>query len=175
MVVLEFIKTVSNIPKLDYELRLLNSKYNSLTIKDDNLRLIFNASLIQTEVDAVSNLVNNFVELCVREQIKLYISKQISPFIEDFTYKIISENMELGITQMGKTAEVLGFYCDRVEIPGKNRAVSLQDTLDSNSLTVTIEVLNYYLDNPQLYSDLSPFITTARIEGWIAEIQALLA
>jgi hypothetical protein len=47
--------------------------------------------------------------------------------------------------------------------------------LDANSLTVTIELLTYYIAHPELYADLNPFITAERLTTWKNMIIAKLS
>lgn len=75
----------------------------------------------------------------------------------------------------GKTLEVLGFFEERFTLLGKTRAVTIQGSLMTGSLTVTIEILNYLIANPSLYSDLNPFVTSARLTAWRDKIIAKLS
>jgi hypothetical protein len=163
---LELTKTIINIPKLDSELRDLNAKYVGISVKGDSLKIQFISPLTQEEVDEVSGHINSFVEVCIVEQLKEYVEKDIKPFIDNLLYQMQAENISMGITQAGKTADVLGFFCQKVLLPGKVREVSIKQTLDTNSLTVTYELLLYFIANPSQYSDLSPFITTDRLTDW---------
>lgn len=163
MYFLEFTKSIINLNKLEQELFALQSKYISLYSKGSYLQLKFSSSLSQEEVNAVSNLINNFVEISIVENLKEYVEKTIRPFIDNTLYQIQAENMALGITQAGKSADVLGFFMEQVTLPGKTRPVTIKGTLDTNSLNVTVELLTYYINNPSLYSDLTPFITVERL------------
>jgi hypothetical protein len=163
---LQFVKTVSNIPKFDIELRALNSKYLYLTLKGDDLQLFFNSSLSQAEVNAISGLVNNFVEIDIVSQLKDYVESSVKPFVNNALYRIQAENIAMGITQAGKTYEVVAFFTSDIVLPGKVRHISLDKALNTNSLTIAIEILDYYIANPSLYSDLSPFITVDRLTEW---------
>lgn len=174
MQVLEFTKKIENIQKLDTELRTLNTKYESLTIKDEYLQLMFTGSLVQEEINAISNLITNFVEIDATEQLRIYIETKVRPFIEDMTYQLKAENVMMGITQLGKTVEVLGFFNERIVPEGRTRAVSLKEALSDDSLYAVVEVLNYWILNTEEYSDLSPFITQAKLEELRAKIIAFL-
>jgi len=170
MYFLEFTKTVINVSKLEKELLTLNSKYVSLYLKGTYLQLKFSSSLTQTEVNDISYLINNFVEISVVEQLKDYVEKTIKPFVDDLLYQIQAENMSLGITQAGKSADVLGFFLQEVILPNKTRPINIKATLDTNSLNVTIELLTYFINNPELYSDLSPYVTVERLTSWRSQI-----
>jgi hypothetical protein len=169
-----FVKTVENTQKLDKELRALTSKYQYLTQKGEHLILTFEPALIQIEVNSVSSLVNNFVEVCIVSLLNEYMSSKVFPFISKMKTKILAENISMGITQLGKTADVLGFFCTPVLLPNCLHAVSLKQTLDEGSLTVTVQLLDHYIANPDLYSTLSPFITTTRLNSMKSEIVAFL-
>jgi hypothetical protein len=68
MYYLEFTKSIINLTKLEEELIQLNNKYVSLYAKGNNLQLKFSSSLTQEEVNAVSSLLNNFVEISILEE-----------------------------------------------------------------------------------------------------------
>jgi hypothetical protein len=173
MNILNFTKTIQNIQKLDKELRAnvtTKPTYSHLFIKGSNLEIHFSQNCTQAVIDATSSVVNNFVEISLKDTLKAYMETKVTPFIEDMLYEIQAENIEMGITQLGKTAEVVGFFAAQVTIPGVTRPISFKDTIDTKSLTVTIQILDYYLANPSEYSDLSPFITTERLTNWKAKI-----
>jgi hypothetical protein len=163
MYYIELTKGITNLNKLNTELRILNSKFVSLYSKGTYLQLAFSSQLTQPEVDAVSSAVNNFIEVSITEQLKQYVEKDIKPFVENLLFQTQAENIAMGITQLNKTADVLGFFEYQVVLPGKTKGVSLKGSLDTNSLTVTVQILNYYIETPSEYADLSPFITVARL------------
>lgn len=53
--------------------------------------------------------------------------------------------------------------------------VTIQGSLMTGSLTVTIEILNYLIANPSLYTDLNPFVTETRLTSWRDKVLAKLA
>lgn len=164
--IFEFTKSISNAGKLDRDLRVhntLGSLYNYITIKGDLVKIHFIQNLSQEQIDALSSFMSSFSNVSVYETLNNYLKSDISPFILELLLTIQAENIELGITQSGKTIEVLGFFEAPVTLPGKTRAISLKGTTDTNSLTASLELLGYYIQNPNLYSDLSPFITQARL------------
>jgi hypothetical protein len=160
---ISFIKTINNTQKLDTDLRALTIKYQYLTQKGDSLTLTFEPILTQNEVDSVSNLVNNFVEVCVVDLLRTYMETKVVPFIADMKYQMLAENISMGISQLGKTADVLGLFNTDIVLPGSTRPVTFKQTLDEGSLTVTVQLLQYFIDHPELYSDLSPFVTVDRL------------
>jgi len=174
MFTLQIVKQIINISKLDNELKLLNSKYLNLSTKGEELTFYFNETLIQEEIDNVYNLVNNFIEVDLAENLKIYVETEIKPFVDNLMYTIQAENIAMGITQAGKTFDVLGFFTEQIQLPNRTKKVSLKESMDSNSLTVTIELLFYFYNNPSLYIDLNPFITQERILKWLNSIKQKL-
>lgn len=177
MNILTFNKSIQNPSKLRRDLKAeatAGSLFNFVNIKGSQIEAHYTVNLNQTQIDAVSVLVNNFSDLSVYDTIYNYLGKEIDPFVVELLQRVRAENMEMGITQANKTLEVLGFMEDAIVVPGRTRAVSLAASLSTSSLTVTIELLNYYIANPELYSDLSPFITSARLTSLRDEIIAYL-
>lgn len=173
-----FTKDVTNFSKLDRELRenaTFGVLYNYCILKGNQLTIYFKQNLVQEQIDALSAFVSSFSNVSVRDTLENHLRSNIDPFVDLLMTQIRAKNIELGITQMNKTLEVLGFFGTQYTLPGKTRSVSLQDTLDTGSLTVTIEVLTYLISNPSLYSDLSPFVTVERLTEWKNKIIAKLS
>lgn len=173
-----FTKTVTNPSKLDRELKAnatFGSLYSFCNIKGDQLEIHFTANLIQSQIDALSAFIASFSNVSVYDTLYSHLKTNIDPFVEELLISIRAENIEMGITQAGKTLEVLGFFEDHVMLPGKTRGVTLQGSLTTGSLTVTIEILTYLIANPNLYTDLSPFVTAARLTQWRDKIIAKLS
>lgn len=176
--VFTFTKSVTNTTKLERELRAnanYGALYNFCTIKGDQLTVHFTANLNQTQIDELSAQVAAFSNVSVYDTLYSYLKNEIDPFVEQLLVQIRAENIEMGITQANKTTEVLGFFEAAWMLPGRTRAVSLQSSLDTGSLTVTVEILLYLIANPNLYSDLTPFITADRLTIWKDKILAELA
>jgi len=162
-------KEITNTEKLIREIKanvIIGSLYNYLNIKGNDVEVYFNRNLIQTEIDECTNLVNNFVNTSLYDYLYNYLKMSIDPFVDELLITIRAENIELGISQSNKTTEVLGFFEQQHMLPGRTRSVSLQGSLNTGSLTVTIEILNYLIANPNLYSDINPFVTTDRLTIW---------
>lgn len=172
---IQFNKQIINIPKLSAEITAVTNKYLYLTQKGDVLTITFSGLLTQGEIDSVSGVVNNFVEVSLVDNLEKYMSSKVEPFVKYIQNYMKAENLAMGITQAGKTYDVLAFINDQVQLPNKTRKVSIGNTLDSGSLTVTIELLNYYIANPSLYEDLAPFVTVDRLTEWKTKILAFLA
>lgn len=173
-----FTKVVTNMSKLDREIKLnatFGSLYSHINLKGDQVEIHFTANLNQTQIDALSAFIAAFSNVSVYDTLNAYLRSDIDPFVTDLLIRIRAENIELGITQAGKSLEVLGFFDQQWTLPGKTRSISLKSTLDTASLNVTIELLMYLIANPDLYSDLSPFVTATRLTEWKNKIIAKLS
>lgn len=169
MNILSFTKTIQNFTKLDRDLRSnvnYGSLYNFITIKGTDLEIHFTQNLNQGQIDAVSAYMATYSDISIFDNLVNYLGKNIDPFVDLLMRDMRAENIEMGITQANKTTEVLGFFEARVLLPNRTREVSLKGSIDTSSLTSTIEILTYYIANPSLYSDLYPFITADRLTVW---------
>ena len=164
-----FTKTVTNASKMDREIKA-NANYGNLfdylSLKGDQLEIHFKQNLNQSQIDELSSYIGSFSDVSIKDTLQNHLEGNIDPFVKDLMLQIRAENIEMGITQAGKTLEVLGFFEEHISLPGKTRAVTLQGSLSTGSLTVTIEILTYLIANPSLYSDLNPYVTSARLTEW---------
>lgn len=172
---LSFNKHIINIPKLDEELRSITNKYQYLLQKGDQLTLIFSSLLTQEEINSISSHVNNFVEVSLVDTLSVYMDTKVACFVRSMMYRIQAENIAMGITQEGKTYDVLSILCEPIQLPNKTRKVSIKQTIDTGSLTVTVQLIDYLINNPDLYQDLSPYITQDRLGEWKTLILTFLA
>lgn len=171
--IFNFNKTISNPSKLDRDLKN-NVEFGSLhlflNIKGSNITVHFSSNLNQNQIDALSSFISSYSDISVYDTLYSYLKSDVDPFVTDLLIRIRAENIEMGITQSNKTLEVLGFFEERFIIPGRVRAVSLQSSLQTGSLTVTLELLTYLIANPQLYSDINPYVTAERLDSWKSKI-----
>lgn len=107
--------------------------------------------------------------------ITAHLNRDVQPFIKKLMDDEAATNIELGITQLGKTVDVLGLIVERHTLPGKSKAISLKDTLDTGSLYASLEVLQYIRDNTSIYTGLTPFITDARLLAMKNKIETFLS
>lgn len=173
-----FSKLITNVTKLDRELKAnttFGSLYHFTNIKGDEVEIHFTANLTQLQIDALSTFISTFSNVSVYDTLYAHLKTNIDPFVEELLISIRAENIEMGITQANKTLEVLGFFEEHITLPSKTRSVTLQGSLMTGSLTVTIEILNHLIANPALYSDLNPFVTSARLTQWRDKIIAKLS
>jgi hypothetical protein len=169
MYTLEFTKVLQNPSKFHDDIKAhatLGAIYVCFTSKGDNLQISFSRNMTQGEVDACGILVRDYQPVSIVENLRTYMKSKIEPFIESLLLTIQAENIAMGISQSGRTSEVVGFFSEAHLLPGKTRKVSLKDSLDTNSLTVTIELFNHLILNPAIYADLAPYITQERLISW---------
>lgn len=177
MNILTFIRVVLNATKLERDLKAnatFGSLYNFMCVRGDELQLHFKQNLNQIQIDAVSAMINNYSDISVYDNLKTYLSTKIDPFVDSLLEDIRAKNMEMGITQAGKTTDVLGLFELPIMLPNKTRTVSFKGSLDTGSLTVTMEIATYLIAHPELYSDLAPFVTVERITEWRTKIYTYL-
>lgn len=175
---LSFTKSIQNLSKFGKELMEdteVGELIESFTVKGTAIEINFSESLNQTQIDYVTAFVNDFVEVDITADLKAYVESAIQPFVEDLLYRIQAENIEMGITAAGKTYETAAFFCSQVTLPGKVRSISIRDAIATNSLTVVIDILNYYIADETLYDDLAPYITQARLTQWRDEVIEFLS
>lgn len=173
---LTFIKTVTNFSKLETELKKepeSGSIYSYVTVKGNELSVYYKHNLSQIQIDAVSGVVNNFSNISALDEMYSYLGGVIDPFGEKLMRRIRAENILLGITQSGKTGEVLGFFNVKVKPNGTEVfPYSFEDAFESGSMYEIIKIIDYWLkeENVSQISHLSPFITPQRLNDWKLEI-----
>lgn len=167
---LEFDKTIKNITKLDKELKDLVSVYQSISSKGSDIALTFSRILTQPEIDLVSNKINTFVETDLVQYLQSSKVIPVNNWVQSFLQRITAENIAMGITQAGKTADMLGFYQLYTLLPGSTLPCTFKGSLDTGSLNVTIALIDYYVAHPEIYSSLTPFVTPDRITAWKIDI-----
>jgi hypothetical protein len=173
MNILFFVKVITNANKLDKDLRadaLVGALYSFLVIRGDSVELHFTANLNQSQIDYVSSFVANFSNASVVDSIIAKLGDDVDPFVDSLLREMRAENMAWGVTQLGKTADVLGVFCLPVPLPGRMYSLSLKQTLDTSTLNVTMEVLTYLIAHPELYPDMAPFISVDRLNLWKTKI-----
>ena len=63
-------------------------------------------------------------------------------FGKDVMKEFLRENIMMGITAAGKTAGVLGAFGEPLTLAGETRPVSFIQTIEANSLTVSVQLLD---------------------------------
>jgi hypothetical protein len=175
-----FTKLITNFSKFDSDIRLnpsFGSLYNFVNVRNDQVEIHFKQNLNQTQIDALSLFMSSFSNVSVVDTYKNYLGAEIDPFGKQMMLRIRAENISMGITQAGKTADCLGFFNHLVLLPGKVFPISFQMAFDSSSFYEVIALINYFLlpENQNLYSTLTPFVTAERLTAWRTEVIARLS
>jgi hypothetical protein len=152
----------SNLPEISH----INTINNTSEI-------FFLEELTEAEENILSVIVNNHVFATAPEQLAQYLSHNVFPFVNNLLITFAAENIALGITQAGKTADVLGLFQKPFDI-GASHLVSLKASLDTGSLYVARDVIQYVRDNPGEYTGLSPYVTDSRLLKMKNDIEAFL-
>lgn len=171
--IFNFTKLITNMAKLHKELSentLFGSLFSFATSYGDQLSIHFTQNLNQSQIDELSAKIASFSSVSIKDTLEKHLDGSIDPFVKNLLLEMRAENIEMGITQAGKTLEVLGFFEEPILLPGKTRKVTLQGSLMTGSLTVTLEILTYLISNPSLYADLNPFVTATRLDSWKTKI-----
>jgi hypothetical protein len=121
----------------------------------------------------LDTVVSNHVKQTTAEYLSNYLMNQVFPFVHNLIATFAAENISMGVTQAGKTADILGLFEHKYDI-GANHEVSLKSSFDTGSLYVSLAILQYIRDNPNEYSGLSPFVTDARLLSMKNKIEAFL-
>lgn len=100
--------------------------------------------------------------------------KALNVFVQDLANTMIAENILMGITQAGKSGAVLALANKRVSVASAPEPVSFKQSMMDLTLTVTIDILDYFIQNPVEYDGLQPFITETRLRSIKNTIQAYL-
>lgn len=143
----------------------LSSNYNGLICDENHLYVAFTEEYSSGDEDIVNaywnSISSNSFNPTIQEIVTLKINNAIV-FGESLIVQAAVENVLLGITQANKTKEVSDYLSN------------LQMYLRSGSLYAAITEINN-LKNAGLPSELSPWVTTARLNAYITQIQAFLS
>ena len=172
-----------------YQVQILNTskfhlKMKSLSfgdlydyfIQDVDLDIHFTQVLTQPQIDELDAVMSSWIDYETVDQLEAYLDDEVFPFIKRLINVFASENIAMGITQSGKTAQVLGLFSKKYNVPETNLLlpVSLKESFDTGSLYVAIDVLQKVRDTPSDFSGLSPFITDARLLEMKNKIETFL-
>jgi hypothetical protein len=105
--------------------------------------------------------------------IKTGVLSSAQRFIDDIMGEMAAENIAGGITQLGKTGTVVGLMSLKVELPGNTYPISILDTLQSKSLTETLRLTDYFIQNIATY-EVPGFFTAAKLGIFKSKIETFL-
>lgn len=172
-----FIKTVL-VDKLSSEImELIPDKFDGLSYNQDDSEVIVHLSsepTLQEDTDLTA-LINNHVPTpTVHSSIMSYLRGGVSSFVDEVLDYEAATNMELGITQAGKTAEVLGLIVKQYDYKSNGKPVSLYESMRLKSLYETIEIIDYIRSNPSEFTGLDPYINDARLLSLKNKVEGFL-
>lgn len=139
-----------------------------------NIIIEYDVALTGSEQAAQDAVVAAHQHITGAESLKVYLDTIVFPFIDNLINTFAAENIALGITQAGKTDDVLGLFDKKYPIDNPLRPVSLKASLDTGSLYTSIAVIGYLRSNPLEWSDLSPYITDSRLLKMMNDIEVFL-
>lgn len=167
-------KEVTNIEKFNRELHLNNSKFSYFNKKGSDIEIFYSSQLTQVEIDSLFAFINSFVEVDLTDLIQSSLLKSIDPWIDSFLRRVRAENIEMGITQLGKTLPVQALFEKQFEL-STGMFVSMMGIMSTGSITLLIPLFDYLIANPSYYSGLEPFISESRLNEWKSEVIGVLS
>jgi hypothetical protein len=138
------------------------------------LKIQFSGTLSVEDEATLSSIVTAHTGITSTQSLTLYLDGVIFPFVKNLINTFAAENISMGITQAGKSGEVLGLFEMRYTVAGISRPVSLKASFDTGSLYVSRQIIQHVRDNPTEYDGLSPFVTDARLLAMKNKIEAQL-
>jgi len=152
----------------------LASKYAYLSGFGTSVTVTFSQELSAPEESDLTNIVNNHTGATSAQQLASYLDNQVFPFIKNLINEFAAQNISMGITQTGKTGDVLGLFEKQYTISGVNKPVSLKASFDTGSLYVARQIIQHVRDNPTEFDGLSPFINDSRLLSMKNSIETFL-
>jgi hypothetical protein len=152
----------------------LKAKYANASALGTSLVVNFNIELTSEEQTSLEGIVTAHTGATSAQQLSAYLDIQVFPFIQNLIRTFAAENISMGITQAGKTGDVLGLFEKQYTIAGISKPVSLKASFDTGSLYVSRSIIQHVRDNPTEYDGLSPFITDSRLLSMKNSIETFL-
>lgn len=154
-----------SVDKLNARLKeIVGTNYDGLICGPDSFWVVFKTSPSLEEENALNTYWNGVTEaqfsVTLREQIQKKINES-SVFGRTMILDFMVENVELGITQAGKT------------IPVADYLFNLQRYVESGSLYAAIAEIDR-LTNAGVPADLNPFVTAQRLATYKTRIIAFI-
>lgn len=138
-----------------------------------SVSFVYENALSAEDEAKLNQVVTNHVKITTVEGLTAYLDSEVFPFVKQLINNFAAENIAMGITQSGKTADVLGLFEKKVDI-GALHPVSLKSSFDTGSLYVSIAVIQFFRNNSAEFSGLSPFVTDSRLLAMKNKIEAFL-
>lgn len=110
----------------------------------------------------------------VISSIQTTLKVPVSIFIEHLMTLMAAENISNGITQQGKTGTLVGIFSHKVLLTGNPYPISILDTLHAKSLSETVRLIDYFIENIAEY-EVPTFFTVARLQTFKTRIANFIA
>lgn len=145
-----------------------------VVILETSFVVVFENDITSSDKTELDGIITNHEHITTAESMKQYLEYSVYPFIEDIIYTFAAENIAMGITQAGKANGVLALFELKADVDSSGRPISLKGAFDTGSLYAALDVLSYHRTNISNYSDLTPFITDARLLALMNKIETFL-
>lgn len=143
---------------------LIGSNYDGLICRSDDFDVVYKVEPTEQELTILNNYWDTVVEQQFNPSLKEIISGKIneaSAFGRALILDFAVENVQMGVTQAGKTRNVADYLSN------------LQRYVESGSLYAAVAEIDS-LVNATVPSNLAPFVTSERLLTYKARIVAFL-
>lgn len=145
----------------------------TLLVENGTIKIIFASELIPHDKTTLDSVVSLHQHITTAESLRRYLNEDVHLFVQKLVDTFAAENIAMGVTQYGKTADLLGLFEKKYDL-GASHPVSLKGSLDTGSLYVSCSVIQHIRDNPAEFSEISPFVTDARLLSMKNSIETFL-
>ena len=139
-----------------------------------NFDVTFQNSISAGDQTVLDSIIAAHVHITTAESLEVYLDTSVFPFVKKLMNVFAAENISMGITQAGKTGDVLGLFVKQYDVNSNSLPISLKDTFDTGSLYESIKVITYIRNNPSEFTGMSPYITDARLLEMLNKIETFL-
>ena len=165
-----------NCEKLEYDILEsdIENTFSYLLKENGNGVIAFETELSESDESALGSLVSNHAHITTAESLLNYLLGSVFPFTRDLIAEFAAENIAMGVTQTGKTADILGLFEKKYTLSGVLHPVSLKASFDTGSLYVSTAIIEHVRDNPTEFDGLSPYVTDTRLLAMKNKIEFFL-
>lgn len=140
---------------------ILTSNYDGMICREQDFDVVFRYTISTEDFEALNDFWDTVTELQFSPTLREIVAKRIndaSVFGRSLILDVAVENVEMGITQSGKTRAVADYVAD------------VQRYLESGSLYAALSSIDEKI-NAGPPAELTPFITIERLTATRAKIQ----
>ena len=138
------------------------------------LKIKFSGALSVGDEETLSSIVTAHTGITSSQSLTLYLDNIIFPFVKALINEFAAVNISQGISQAGKSGDVLGLFEKQYTVTGISKPVSLKASFDTGSLYVALSIIQHVRDNPTEYDGLGPFVSDAKLLAMKNRIEAQL-